>query len=136
MFLFRNQVLVLALTLVMEPMHPLGIVISGLMALSMTVAGAALILECSLRLHLVPEGAAVSLFGRTLARYPAERLTVIRWDKDQMNGPRMDRLVLSALSLEELAARRERKLRSSGMLIFLITTLIVLGTKQQRTEFY
>ena len=107
--------LVLTLALVLEPMHPLGIVINGLMALGLTAAGAALILACSLRLHLVPEGAAVSLFGRTLARYPAERLTVIRWDKDQMNGPRLDRLVLSALSLEELAARRERKLRASAL---------------------
>ena len=106
--------LVLALTLVLEPVHPLGIVINGMMALGLTAAGAALILACSMRLHLVPEGAAVSLFGRTLARYPAESLTVIRWDKDQMNGPRLDRLVLSALSLEELAERRERKLRSSG----------------------
>ena len=31
--------LVLALTLVLEPMHPLGSVISGLMALGMTAAG-------------------------------------------------------------------------------------------------
>ena len=84
------------------------------MFLIMAAAGAYPLVLCALRLHLVPDGAAVSLFGRTLARYPAERLTLIRWDADQLNGPRLDRLVLSALSLEELAARRERALRSNG----------------------
>ena len=69
---------------------------------------------CALRLHLVPEGAAVSFFGRTLARYPAESLNFIRWDADQSNGPRQQLLCLSKLTVEELAEHRERKLRSNG----------------------
>ncbi len=82
--------------------------------LMMAAAGAYPLVLCALRLHLVPEGAAVSLFGRTLARYPAEGLTLIRWDADQLNGPRLDRLVLSALTVAELAELRERALRSNG----------------------
>lgn len=83
------------------------------MMLVMTAVGAYPLLLCFLRLHLVPEGTAVSLFGRTIIRYRAEKLTVIRWDVDQTNGPRLDRLCLSALSVEELAALREQKLRKS-----------------------
>lgn len=68
----------------------------------------------ALRLHLVPEGAAVSLFGRTMARYPAESLNFIRWYADQSNGLRQQLLCLSKLTVEELAELRERKLRSNG----------------------
>lgn len=99
----------------LEPMHPVELALLWLMGLGFAVPGAAILLSCAMRLHLVPEGAAVSLFGRTLARYPAEGLTVIRWDADQMNGPRLGRLCVSTLSLEELAALRERKLRSSAI---------------------
>ena len=88
-------------------------VLTGIYSLFLGIPGLAMVLTASMRLHLVPEGAAVSLFGRTLARYPAERLTVIRWDADQLNGPRRNCFVLSTLSMEALAAIRERKLRSS-----------------------
>ena len=97
----------------LEAVNPLEMLMTGIFVLGFGVPGGAILLGCSMRLHLVPEGVAVSLFGRTLARYPAESLTVIRWDSYQMDGPGLNRLALSTLSLAELAQRRERKLRAS-----------------------
>lgn len=101
------------LLLLLEPMASAELLMLCVLMLGFGVPGCAILVSCFMRLHLVPEGAAVSLFGRTLARYPVENLTVIRWDADQTDGPRMNRLVLSTLSVEELADRRERKLRAS-----------------------
>lgn len=101
------------LVLCLEPVGLVELVMFGMILLGFCIPGGGLVLSCCLRLHLVPEGAAVSLFGRTLARYPVEGLTVIRWDVDWMNAPRLNKLCLSTLSVEELAVLRERKLRSS-----------------------
>ena len=97
----------------LETVNLLEMLMTGIFVLGFGVPGGAILLSCSMRLHLVPEGVVVSLFGRTLARYPAESLTVIRWDSYQMDGPGLNRLALSTLSLAELAQRRERKLRAS-----------------------
>ena len=103
--------LVLDAELVMEP---LGLLFLGPLALGLTLAGAAMLLTCQMRLHLVPEGAAVSLFGRTLRRYPAEELGLIcRYDHRTTDGMVYRYLCICATDIPGLAAMRERKLRRS-----------------------
>lgn len=103
--------LVLDAELVMEP---LGLLFMIPLALGLTLAGAAMLLNCWMRLHLVPEGVAVSLFGRTLRRYPAEALGLFyRYERQSMDNMVYRYLCICATDIPGLAAMREKKLRRS-----------------------
>lgn len=55
------------------------------------------------RLHIVPEGVAITLFGRTLRRFPAEKVRVIAAVRKYNNkGTHHDVIALCAYTLEEL----------------------------------
>lgn len=103
--------LVLDAELVMEP---LGLLLLSPLALGLTLAGAAMLLTCQMRIHLVSEGVAVSLFGRTMRRYPAEALGLIcQYDRRTTDGMVYRYLCICATDIPGLAAMREKKLRRS-----------------------
>ena len=95
-------------------MEPLGLLFMTPLALGLTLSGAAMLLTCWMQLHLVPEGVAVSLFGRTVRRYPAEELGLIcRYDRRTTDGMVYRYLCICAMDIPGLAAMREKKLRRS-----------------------
>lgn len=103
--------LVLVAGLVMEP---LGLLFLSPLVMGLTLAGAAMLLTCQMRLHLVPEGVAVSLFRRTLRWYPAEALGLIcRYDRRTTDGMVYGYLCICATDIPGLAAMREKRLRRS-----------------------
>lgn len=64
------------------------------------------------KIHFVPEGIAISLFGRTFRTYPIEQIKMILvLEKDSINQEKPTLLCVSCVSQEELAKRREGQLR-------------------------
>ena len=64
-----------------------------------------------LRIHLVPEGIAVTLFGRDFHRWPAEELKLFLRMETVTSDGRENMLIVSCRDTEQLAALREAQLR-------------------------
>ena len=77
----------------------------------MVLFGLKMGLEALLMVHFVPEGIAVTLFGKNLRLYPAEDLRLCF----QGRSPNYHWIAVSKLHLEQLARRREQRLRRSWM---------------------
>ena len=94
--------------------EPLTLLLMTPLALGLTLSGSAMLLTCWMRLHLVPEGVAVSVFGRTVRRYPTDTLALIcRYDWRTTDGMVYRYLCICAVDIPDLAAMREKKLRRS-----------------------
>ena len=95
-------------------MEPLTLLLMTPLALGLTLSGSAMLLTCWMRLHLGPEGVAVSVFGRTVRRYPTDALALIcRYDWRTTDGMVYRYLCICAVDIPGLAAMREKKLRRS-----------------------
>ena len=77
----------------------------------MTLFGMKMALEALLMVHFVLEGIAVTLFGKTLRLYPVEDLRLCCVSRT----PNFHWIGISMLDLEQLARRREQRLRKSWM---------------------
>lgn len=75
----------------------------------MTLFGMKMALEALLMVHFVPEGIAVTLFGKNLRLYPVEDLRLCF----QSRSPNYHWIAVSCLDLDQLARRREQRLRRS-----------------------
>lgn len=82
-----------------------------LCVVGMTLFGMKMALEALLMVHFVPEGIAVTLFGKALRLYPVEDLRLCCVSRT----PNFHWIGISMLDLEQLARRREQKLRKSWM---------------------
>ena len=82
-----------------------------LCVVEMTLFGGKMALEALLMIHFVPEGIAVTLFGKNLRLYPAEDLRLCCISRT----PNFHWIGISTLDLEQLARRREQRLRKSRM---------------------
>lgn len=82
-----------------------------LCVVGMTLFGMKMALEALLMVHFVPEGIAVTLFGKTLRLYPVEDLRLCCVSRT----PNFHWIGISMLDLEQLARRREQRLRKSWM---------------------
>lgn len=82
-----------------------------LCVVGMTLFGVKIAVESLLVVHLVPEGIAVTLFGKNLRLYPVENLRLCC----RSRGPNYHWIAVSNLDLEQLARRREQRLRRSWM---------------------
>lgn len=82
-----------------------------LCVVGMTLFGVKMALEALLMVHFVPEGIAVTLFGKNLRLYPAEDLRLCCVSRT----PNLHWIGISTLDLEHLAQRREQHLRRSWM---------------------
>lgn len=93
-------------------MHPVECLLLLPVILACLAVAVPLILQSFSRIHLVPEGIAVTLAGRTLRRLPVENIRYffgVEWYYKE----RFRQLGVSTLSPEEITALREARLKKS-----------------------
>ena len=62
------------------------------------------LLECKAQLHLVPEGIAITLFGKTVRQFPAQSIRFLGVVPGNKNSDRLPKIAVCKYSLEELTA--------------------------------